>query len=280
MRIAARAALTGITLAGLGLLAISSRATAQDETLMPAESAAKAKQVIQAGIQAEGGNAYLNVKDETCTAQVSQFDHGGNLSGYDKIIEYLIPPDKERDENLPKRNIIEVFNGDKGWTLDRGGVSDMPPGEIADHQNSVKTDIDHILRDRLKEPGMIFQYGGTDIIDLRQVDWVVLTDADGQVIRIAFSQANHLPVREVVETTDPSTHLRATETTIFSNYHPIDGIQTAFGMTTDRNGIKTSQIFLKEKGCDYNTNISPSVFTKQSLDDRWKKVGKKPKNKK
>jgi len=126
MRIGVRGVLAGMALAGFLCAGSALPANAQDETLMPEQSAAKAKQLIQAAIQAQGGNAYLNVRDVTCTAQVSQFDHGGNLSGYDKEIEYLIPPDKERDENLPKRNIITVFNGDKGWSLDRGGVSEVP----------------------------------------------------------------------------------------------------------------------------------------------------------
>src|SRR6185437_15961743 len=125
MRIGVRGVLAGMALAGFLCAGSALPANAQDETLMPEQSAAKAKQLIQAAIQAQGGNAYLNVRDVTCTAQVSQFDHGGNLSGYDKEIEYLIPPDKERDENLPKRNIITVFNGDKGWSLDRGGVSEV-----------------------------------------------------------------------------------------------------------------------------------------------------------
>jgi hypothetical protein len=32
--------------------------------------------------------------------------------------------------------------------------------------------------------------------------------------------------------------------------------------------------------CEYNTNLSDSLFTKESLDERWAKVGKKPKDKK
>lgn len=278
MRIGIGGALAGVMLAGLLSAGLAARAKAQDETLMPEQSAAKAKQLLQQSIQAQGGQAYLNLRNLTCTAQVSNFDHGGNLSAYDTEIEYVIPPDKERDENLPKRNQISIFNGDKGWTLDLGGVSDMSPAEVADHASDAQVDLDNIFRRRLTEPGMTFQYGGPDILDLYQVDWVILTDKDNRSIRIALSQATHLPMREVVETTDPSTHLKGQRTFIFSNYHPISGIQTAFNVTQDRNGMKASQVFLK--GCQYNTNLSPDLFTRQSLEDRWKKIGKKPKKKK
>ena len=63
-------------------------------------------------------------------------------------------PDKERTEHSKKRNIIEVFNGDKGWTLDKGGVADAPPAQVKAWTDSLKTDIDYLLRYRIHEPGM------------------------------------------------------------------------------------------------------------------------------
>ena len=94
------------------------------------------------------------------------------LTGFEKFIDYTQPPFKERQENLPKRNIIQVFNGDKGWELDRGGVTDAPQADLLQFKEDVLKDIDNILRHRIHEPGMILRYGGPDIVDLKQVDWV------------------------------------------------------------------------------------------------------------
>ena len=52
---------------------------------------------------------------------------------------------------------------------------------------------------------------------------------------------------------------------------------TPFQITRDRNNIKVYQAFFDK--CDYNTNLSDSLFTKESLDERWQKVGKKKINK-
>jgi hypothetical protein len=254
------------------------RAFAQDQettVLMPEQSAAKAKELMHRAADALGGAAYMNVHDVACTAKLSQFGHSGELNGYAKIEDYQIVPGKDRTENIPKRNLITVIDGDKGWELDRGGVSDAPITTISQFQDDQKKDIDNILRNRINEKDMIFRYTGTDIVDLRPVDWVELVDSDNRTIRIAFSQATHLPVRKVVTTRDPNTRLRSEETEYYSNYQPMGGVQTPLQITRERNNIKVYQVFFDR--CEYNTGLSPSLFTKESLDERWAKIGKKQK---
>jgi hypothetical protein len=263
----------------LGLsLAESAVVQAQDQettVLMPEQSAAKAKEIMRRAAEALGGAAYLNVHDVTCTAKLSQFGHSGELNGYAKIEDQSIVPDKDRTENIPKRNLITVINGDKGWELDRGGVSEAPLTTVSQYQDDTKKDIDNILRNRINEKDMIFRYTGTDIVDLRAVDWVELVDSDNRTIRIAFSQSTHLPVRKVVTTRDPNTRLRSEEVEYYSNYQPMSGVLTPLQITREKNNIKIYQVFFDK--CEYNTGLSPELFTKESLDERWAKIGKKQK---
>jgi hypothetical protein len=259
-------------------LASAPRAAAQDTAvLMPEQSAAKAKQLLQQAIEALGP-AYLNVHDITCTGRLGNFGHSGELNGFETFVDYTIPPDKDRTENLPKRNIIQIMNGDKGWVLDRGGVSEAAESEIARYDDDIKKDIDNILRRRIHEPDMIFRYAGPDVVDLKEADWVELVDSDNRTIRIALAQSTHLPIRKVVLTRDPTSRMRSEEIEYYSNYHPIDGIETPFQITRERNGMKVYQVFFDK--CAYNTNLSGSLFTKESLDERWAKIGKKEKKKK
>ena len=265
---AAAVVLVGIPPAG------APEASAQDSgVLMPEQSAAKAKQLLQQAVDALGGTAYQNVRDVTCTGRLSQFGHSGELNGFERFMDYAVPPDKDRTENLPQRNIIQVFNGDKGWTLDRGGVSEAAATDIAHFQEDSQKDLDNILRHRIHEPGMIFRYGGPDIVDLQEADWVEMVDSDNRTVRLALARATHLPIRKVVETRDPSTRMKTEEIEYYSNYHPVDGVQTAFQITRDRNGLKVYQVFFD--ACHYNTSVADSLFTKESLDERWKKVASK-----
>jgi hypothetical protein len=277
VRIIARIFLLSILFSGAWLEFSPSAFAQNPQDMMPEESAAKAKEILQQAIQALGGTAYLNLRDATCEGRLSQFGHAGELSGFEKFVDYTIPPFKDRTENLPKRNIITVMNGDKGWTLDRGGVSDASGADIAHFEEDTKKDIDYIFRSRIKEPNMIFRYAGPDIVDLKQVDWVELVDSDNRTIRIAIAQSTHLPVRKIVDTRDANTRIKTDEVEYYSNYHPLNGVQTPFQITRERNHIKIYQVFFDK--CEYNTNLSDSLFTKQSLDERWEKVGKSARKK-
>jgi hypothetical protein len=250
---------------------IFSNATAQDsQVLLPEQSAAKAKQIMQQAIEALGGKAYLSVHDVTCTGNLSQFDHSGELSGFEKFIDYSEPPSKDRTENLPKRNEIDVFNGDEGWNLDRGGVSPEPASVIAQHQDEVSKSINNILRSRMNDPNMDISYGGPDIVELKQVDWVQLIDPQNRTIRIAFDRASHLPIQETIQSRDPRLHIETTEVEYYSSYYDAGGIQTPKQVERDRNNMKIFQVFFDK--CEYNTGLPDSLFTKESLDEHWQKM--------
>jgi hypothetical protein len=275
LRLNWRGILTVVVLAGACLAGATSAAAQDDQFLMPDQSAAKAAQILGKAVEALGGNAYLSVHDVTCTGRIGQFDHAGEVTGFGKFIDYSQPPFKERQENLPKKNIIQVFNGDKGWDLDRGGVSDAPKSDVTDFNEQVQKDLDYILRRRSHEAGMILRYGGPDVVDLKQADWVEMVDSDNRTIRIAFADNTHLPIRKTVETRDPRMQRKSEEIEYYSNYHPIEGVQTPFQITRERNQIKIFQVFFDK--CEYNTSLSDALFTKESLDQRWAQIPNKDK---
>jgi hypothetical protein len=265
--------------AAAALFAVAAPARAQDsQVLMPEQSAAKAKELIQGMIQALGGNAYLKAQDETCTGKAAQFGSSGALDDYGSFFDYEKFPDKDRTEFSKKRNIVQIFNGNQGWTLDRGGVTDAPADAIADNQRELGVDFDHIMRYGLNEPGMIFRYDGPDVVDLQEAEWVEIDDPEGHEIRIAIAKLTHFPIRKNVAMRDPKTQMRTEEVDYFSNFHSTDGITIPFQVTRIRNGLKVFQIFYDT--CKFNTNLADSFFTKEALERRWAQVGKKGKKSK
>lgn len=267
-----------LVIAGAIMTVAARQARAQDgDVLLPAESSAKAKALLQGMIQALGGSAYLNVKDSTCRGRLGSFGHSGALSGYDVFLDYVKLPNKDRQEMSKKRNIIYVSNGDQGWVLDRGGVSAEPADQIADSQRELQVDLDYILRFRLNEPNMIFRYAGPDVVDLKEADWVEIDDPQGHEIRIAIARLTHLPIRKEVAMRDPTTHMRTEEVDYYSNFQPVDGVMMYFQQTRFRNGMKVFQVFYDPDGCRFNTGLQDSFFTKESLEQRWSQVDKKKK---
>jgi len=131
---------------------------------MPEERTAKGKQVLDQLITALGGPTYLDIRESNCEGRLAQFGHGGELAGYTNFKVYWSYPDKNRTDFSKKGVIVNIYNGDRGWTLDRGGVSEISSVAVADFQEQAKRDINNLLRVRLKEPGMTIRYGGTDVV--------------------------------------------------------------------------------------------------------------------
>lgn len=279
MRLMGRWASVTVIAAAIALAAAASARAQDGQVLLPEQSAAKAKALLQQMIQALGGAAYLNVKDSTCKGMLGTFGHSGALSGYETFWDFVKQPDKDRTEFSKKRNIIQVSNGDKGWTLDRGGVTDLPADQIKQNQEDLQLDLDYILRHRLNEPGMIFRYVGPDVVDLKEADWVEIDDPQGHKIRIAIGKLTHLPIRKEVAMRDPVTHMRTEEVDYYSNFQKVDGITMYFQQTRIRNGLKVFQVFYDPDGCKFNTGLSDALFTKDSLEQRWAKTGKKKEKK-
>jgi hypothetical protein len=254
-------------------------ASAQTTAVMtPQQSAQRARELIHEAVQALGGQTYLGVRDQTCVARVGFFGPAGQVDDYEQIYDYTLEPDKERIEYSSKRNIIDVFDGDHGWTLDHGGVSDASPDAIADYQAGLHRDINYLFRHRLDEPGLILRYAGPDVVDLKEVKWVEVVDESQHTTRIAIDNYSHLPVRAAYISRDPVTRERNVEEEYFSNYQRVQDIETPYQETRSRNGRKTFQAFIEH--CSYNTGLEPSFFTRQALEERWAHLGGKKKEKK
>jgi hypothetical protein len=254
-------------LAGLTILLFLASGRAQDaDQLMPDASAAKAKAILQQAIDALGGAAYVNLHNSDCSGRFAQFQHSGEIGGYIQVREYREMPDKIRVEYDPKALIIDLYAGDKGWTLDRSGVSEIPAADMADYQEQLKMQMGNVLRNRMNETGLFFRYGGADVVDLKEADWVEIGD-QGRTLRIAIGRSDHLPIRTVLTLRDPKTGEKTERSTYYTTYHLIDGIQTPFRESRFLNGRQVYQMFLDS--CSYNADLSADFFTRASLEQRF-----------
>jgi hypothetical protein len=243
------------------------------DTMMPEQSAALAKKILGQLIAALGGPAFLNARESACSGRISAFGHNLDITEFLEFKVYWRYPDTNRTDYGKKGNIIDLFQGNEGWTLDHGGVSPEPADAIAEFQEQLKDNIDHLLRFRLNDPGLTFRYGGLDLIDMHPVDWVEIDAQDGRTYRLAIRRENHLLERSVVTVPDVKNLDRVEYTTLYSNYHPQDGIQTPFQITRQRNGRRIFQAFYN--GCKYNPGLPADFFTKSALEQRFAQVGRK-----
>jgi hypothetical protein len=274
------------------------RASAQNpDTMMPEQSLAKGKQILSDLINALGGPGYTEVHESLCEGRRVLFGHNGEVTGNIAFADYRRFPDKDRTEYIGKgRNtilqsligvdgldfshggiVITLYNGDHGWTFDRSGVNELPAAAISDFQEQVKRNVDNLLRLRLMEPGLTIRFGGNDTVDLKQVDWVELTDSQERKFRLAVDRSTHLLVRSVVITKDEENQQINEDVSIYSNYQLKDSVWTPLQISREHNGRRAVQIFYDT--CKFNPGFSGDIFDKSSLSKQGSQaLAKKSKN--
>ena len=272
------------------------RAAAQNpDNMMPEQSEAKGKQILRDLISGLGGTGYTEVRESECSGLRSLFGHSGDLTGYINFIDFRKHPDKARIEYSRKgRNtillsligldgldfahggiVIALYNGDRAWSYDRSGVNELPVTSVTDFQEASKRNVDNLLRFRLKEPGLSIRFGGSDTVDLRQVDWVEINDSEGRKYRLAVNRSTHLLDRLVVSTEDTENQQVNDDTTIYSNYQLKDSVWTPMQFTREHNGRRTAQFFLDS--CRFNPGFPQDLFSKDSLKTRGSELVSKKK---
>jgi hypothetical protein len=264
-----------------------------EQELMPEQSAAKAKAVLRQVIATLVGSAYLNVRDTDCEGRVAQFGSSGDLMGFSPFHDLWVLPAKNRVEYISKGEhtiltyllgvddlsisrggvLITVFDGDQGWMLDKSGVSEQPEDVAKNFAEQVKSGMNNMLRSRMNEDGVELRYAGTDIVDLKEVEWIEFSDRDHRALRMAVEKSTHLPLRWVVEKRNPETRERTEISTSYTQFLSLDGVLTPLSITRAQNGRRVSQTYLT--GCKYNSNLSPQLFTRASLEQRSAEVAKK-----
>jgi outer membrane lipoprotein-sorting protein len=266
-----------------GALIVPSASSQRADMLMPEQSTAKGKQILSDLVNALGGAGYSQVRESQCQGRRALFGHNGALTGYIDFIDYRRYPDTDRTEYIGKgRNtilqsligidgldfahggiVITLFHRDQGWTYDRSGVSEVPATAVTDFQEQVKRNVDNLLRLRLNEEGMSVRFGGSDTVDLKQVDWVELTDREQRTFRLAVDRSTHLLVRGVVITKNEETQEIDEDVAIYTNYQLRDSVWVPLQISRERNGRRTSQYFYDT--CKFNPGFPDSLFTKDSL---------------
>ena len=114
----------------LAILLLAALALAQTDSAPPSQSipvdqenARRARAVLDQTIKALGGQAYLNIQDITQEGRTYSFYHGRPNSLGILFWRFYKFPDKDRIELTKQRDVIYVYNGDKGYEITLQGAA-------------------------------------------------------------------------------------------------------------------------------------------------------------
>ncbi len=242
------------------------------DTMMPEQNVAKAREILNQLVDALGGPAYLEVRERECDGRRAKIGHSGEMEGYIDFYDYWRYPDKHRIDYSKKRNIIDLYSGDQGWTMDRAGVSEAPVTAVSDFQALMTNSVDNLLRRRLLDPALNLHYAGRGIVDMLEADWVEVPGPDS-TLRLAVARSTHLLLRSVVSSVNQEMNERTEETTIYTNYRRKDDVMVAMQVSRERDGRRYYQAFYDT--CTFNPNFPEDTFTRAALERRYAEVGNK-----
>jgi len=275
-----------------GYLVLPARAQNPD-TMDLDQNKAKARKLLNQTIQAMGGGLYRDQTQSQCEGRVAQFDRNGGMLGYSFVKSDWQYPNKNRTEyivkstkggmfavlwgNLPIKggDVVQLFDGDKGWTMDKSGVSESDATVVGEFQAGLKRQVRNLLLHRADEEGVFLHYAGLGTADLREVEWIDFTDEEDRTVRLALDRLTHLPERTVASTPNEETREKDEDVMIYTNYELAQGIQTPKQVTREHNGRRIYQIFYDS--CSNAPNLPPDFFTEDGLRKKYKDTGGKVK---
>lgn len=225
------------------------------------ENADKARSLLQQMIEALGGSAYLNIQDIEQQGRTYSFYHGRpNSYGVDFWL-FSKYPDKERFELTKKRDVVEIFNGDKGYEITYKGTRAQDPKDLADVTRRRAYSLPLVLRKWMNDPGTALFYDGAAVAAEKPAEQVSLINRKNQGVTIYIDTNTHLPIKKSFSWRDPTDRQRNTEDEIYDNYRSAQGIMTPFSITRYYNGDMANQRFLNT--VTYNQGLPDSKFEAQ-----------------
>lgn len=233
---------------------LSAAACAFGQTQTPSKAEIRGKKVIDDALAALGGNTYLAMEDRTETGRAYSY-YRDQISGLDIAAIYTrylrIPPSKTGKELAQKEKEVfgrtgdtsVLFLEDKGYAISWRGIKPMEQDRFDRYRETTLRNVLYIFRERLQEPGMIFEYQGSDVVDNLPVDLIDITDSDNNVLHVQFHQSTKLPVRSLYKRMNQVTKEQDDEATLFTRYQDAGGIMWPHSIRRERNGDKVYEIF-------------------------------------
>jgi len=231
----------------------------------------RGKRIVGEAVAVLGGDRFFAVRDRVESGRAYSFfrEELSGLSVAKIYTRYLIKPEpqpvrwlgiRERQAFGKNETSSVLFTGDEGYQITFRGARPIPDDMLERFRLSTLSNVFYILRQRIAEPGLIFESQGSDVWANMPVEIVDITDAQNEVVTVYFHSSEKYPVRQIWNRRDPKTRERIEEESEFSKYRDVGGgVKWPFTMIRRRNGEKIYEIF--SESVVINQGLSDNLFT-------------------
>jgi hypothetical protein len=248
------------------ILGLSALAAAITFAQSPANSPDAGRKMIDKTVAALGGERFLNMRNRVATGRIYGFFHD-QISGRELVksyASYLPSPSaaglaiEERQLLGKKLDYSNLFTPTGAWDITFRGARSYPPDDWSRYVRTTRNDILYILRCRLNEPGMQFEYIGSDIYVSRHMEIVDIIDSTDQTVRVYLDHNTMLPMHETYAWFDEKTREHNDAAADYDKYRDAGGVMWPFVVERQRNGYKVFQLFADTEQVDQS--LPPGIF--------------------
>ncbi len=242
---------------------------------LPAALALRAETMEERGrklmdklVEAVGGNQFLTMHGRTEEGRAYSF-YREQLSGLSVVHIYTQYPAKAGPGDFPAVRERQAFgkNLDDAIIFAEGaahevtfrGARPLPDERLRRYIETTKRNIFYIIRQRLHEPGMIFESPGGDVIENQPVLVLTVTDSENRVVTVYLHRTTFLPVLQKFHLMDPILKERREEVTRFNKYRSVKGVMWPYDIQRERDGEKIFQMF--SESVTINNSLPDKMFT-------------------
>jgi hypothetical protein len=220
-------------------------------------------------VQALGGQAWLNMKNQMRQGHIAAFFHGQPDAGTTEYWEYHAWPDHDRTEYTKHRDVVQFYVDRQGWEVTYRGKKPLPQEQVDDFLRRRDHSIETVVKVWLKDPKTILIYEGQRLAERHLAEQVTLISAENEAVTILMDVQTHLPLRRSFQWRDPLYKDKNTDAEEYDDYHTINGFPTPFTITRFKNDDVTRQQFLDHAA--YNQELGSDFWNVDAADRRIKK---------
>ena len=248
----------------------SSVASAASTTQDP--SAAKARTVLEAMIQALGGTRWLNAQNSYTEGRLAAFYHGKPTGATIRYWAWDTPTAARMDlteKKKDKHDWIQIYTGNACWEITYRGKKPIPKDQCEEALRRRDHSIESVARVWMKDPSTVLMYEGQSLAGRHLADQVTLLNAQNDSVTLQIDADTHLPLRRSYSWRDPVYRDKNEDVEEYDDYHTIDGLPTPFTISRFKNGDETQQRFVFKAA--WNQALSPEMFDPDKAAARFSK---------
>lgn len=228
----------------------------------------RGRAVVEKSLAALGGANYMAMENRTEHGRLYSF-YREQLNGlatarvytkYEKPGEGNLHIRERQSFGKKDEDYAYLFTGKEGVQVSFRGVRPLPAGQYERYVDTMQRSIFYILRYRMDELGMIFEFKETAVFDNNPVEVVDITDGENRTTTVYFHRTTHLPVRQVFFRRDPEFKRRIEETTVYNKYRDVGGVMWPWSIVRFRDGNKIFEMY-SESVTINNAKLDDKLFT-------------------